>query len=68
MADEGLRRVTTQAAEQYCRENGNMIFFETSAKNSINVEQGFTELAREAMRRQQDGKLVSKKTDLRLKK
>jgi GTPase SAR1 family protein len=51
LADEGYRRVPTQKATDYCKNNGDMIFYETSAKNSINVEHAFTQLAIEAMKR-----------------
>ncbi len=34
----------------YCKDNGNMIFFETSAKNATNVDIGFNQLAKEAIK------------------
>ena len=48
---EGKRRVTQNAAEKFCRDNGNMLFYETSAKDSTNVVQGFSMLAAEAVKR-----------------
>ena len=51
LADEGLRRVSLHQGLDYCKQHGDMIFYETSAKNSINVEHAFTQLAGEAMRR-----------------
>tara|TARA_B110000305_G_C19201006_1_gene521174 strand:+ start:482 stop:628 length:147 start_codon:yes stop_codon:yes gene_type:complete len=45
LADKGQRGVSFEDAKRFCAENGNMIFYETSAKDNINVEQGFTELA-----------------------
>lgn len=47
--EQGLRKVSFNDAAKFCADNGNMIFYETSAKNNINVEKGFTELAQLAM-------------------
>ena len=47
---EGPRAVTSEMGSQYCRNNGNMIFYETSAKNSVNVDIGFNQLAKEAIK------------------
>ena len=35
------RKVTADEARRWCATNGNMPYYETSAKQSINVEQGF---------------------------
>jgi len=35
---EETRKVTTIEARKFCQQNGNMLFFESSAKNNINVE------------------------------
>ena len=50
LEDEGLREVTKDMAVRFCKDNGNIIFYEVSAKSSLNVVSGFTELAREAIR------------------
>lgn len=53
LANEGKRAVDTQRAEEYCYRDGKMIFFETSAKTSVNVVNGFLELAKTAVKSQQ---------------
>lgn len=46
--DDAARVVTKSQAEEWARER-NLMYFETSAKDNINVEQAFKELAREAV-------------------
>lgn len=38
---EGPRAVSSDDGSSYCRNNGNMIFYETSAKQAVNVDLGF---------------------------
>lgn len=49
---EDQRKVTTQEGRKFCDQNGKMIFFESSAKNNMNVENAFRELGAKAVRRQ----------------
>ena len=45
------RQITKGQGEEYCSESGgNLIFMETSAKDAINVEDGFNKLAKEAIK------------------
>lgn len=46
--DEAARRVPKDMATEWARDK-NLMYFETSAKDNINVEQAFKELAREAV-------------------
>ena len=40
------RKVTTQKATQWCKMNGNIPYYETSAKESINVKEIFEQMAK----------------------
>ena len=55
MADnENKRRVDFREAQDFCERNGNMMFFETSAKDSTNVNEAFNNLARQAVEAQKE--------------
>lgn len=47
--DESKRAISQKRAMNYCQSKGNMPYFETSAKESINVEQAFEVIARNAL-------------------
>ena len=49
---EENRKVSTIDARKFCQQNGNMLFYETSAKNNLNVETAFKELGALAVKRQ----------------
>ena len=48
MGDE-KRMITSKRAMTYCQSRGNIPYFETSAKESVNVEQAFEVIARNAL-------------------
>lgn len=46
------RKVQSAKVLQWCKSNNNIPYFETSAKNAINVDQAFEEIARKAMKQE----------------
>lgn len=55
---EGNRVVSTKRAQSWCQSKGNIPYYETSAKEAINVEQAFQVIAKQALKQEQnDGDL-----------
>eukprot|EP01115_Flamella_aegyptia_P004682 TRINITY_DN20007_c0_g1_i1.p1 TRINITY_DN20007_c0_g1~~TRINITY_DN20007_c0_g1_i1.p1 ORF type:complete len:157 (-),score=47.75 TRINITY_DN20007_c0_g1_i1:42-512(-) len=52
--DQENRVVTTKRAQAWCQANGNMPYFETSAKEAINVAQAFQAVAKNALQQDQN--------------
>lgn len=50
--ETGKRKVQSAKVLQWCKSNNNIPYFETSAKNAINVDQAFEEIARKAMKQE----------------
>ncbi|XP_027002309.1 ras-related protein rab7 [Tachysurus fulvidraco] len=48
------RQVTTKRAQAWCQSKNNIPYFETSAKEAINVEQAFQTIARNALKQETD--------------
>lgn len=46
---EDERKVPNARAAQWCRDSGNIPFFETSAKDAVNVDEAFLTIARNAL-------------------
>ena len=47
------KKVTTEDAKEFCNEEGDLMFYEASAKDGTNVEKAFHELAAAAMKAQE---------------
>ena len=43
------RQVSTEAAEHWCKENGNMPYFETSALENTKVDEAFMTMVKKAL-------------------
>uniref|UniRef100_A0A6B2LI28 Ras-related protein Rab-7b n=1 Tax=Arcella intermedia TaxID=1963864 RepID=A0A6B2LI28_9EUKA len=46
---EEARAVSTKKAQEWCRERGDILYFETSAKEAINIDQAFRAVAQKAV-------------------
>ena len=53
----GDLQVTQKRAMTWCQSKGNIPYFETSAKEAINVEQAFQTVAKNALQQEQDDQL-----------
>ena len=51
------RQVATKRAQAWCYSKNNIPYFETSAKDAINVEQGFQMIARNAPKQETEAEL-----------
>jgi Ras-related protein Rab-7A len=51
---EGQRVVSTKRAQAWCQQKGDIPYFETSAKEAINVEQAFQTIAKNALQQEPD--------------
>jgi len=51
---ESQRVVSQKRASSWCQSHGNIPYFETSAKEAINVEQAFQTIAKNALKQEQD--------------
>ncbi|MFM7852096.1 MAG: hypothetical protein ACKO96_09315, partial [Flammeovirgaceae bacterium] len=43
--------MSEQKIKQYCQQKGNVSYFETSAKDNVNVDKAFEEVSRLAFKR-----------------
>ena len=48
---EHERKVDTRLSKEWCAVQNDMLFYETSAKEGVSVEQAFQEIARKALKR-----------------
>jgi len=51
---EGQRVLSTKRAQAWCQQKGEIPYFETSAKEAINVEQAFQTIAKNALKQEPD--------------
>ncbi|KAI8091076.1 small GTPase superfamily [Gilbertella persicaria] len=61
--DESKRMVSQKRAMAFCQAKGNIPYFETSAKDAINVEQAFQTIAKNALQQETDVELYSDVND-----
>jgi Ras-related protein Rab-7A len=55
--DESIPQVTQKRAMTWCQSKGNIPYFETSAKEAINVEQAFQTVAKNALQQEAEVEL-----------
>ena len=63
---EGEIKTSEQKVRSYCSQKNNIAYFETSAKDNINIESAFEEVAKLAFKRDQSDVLFIPKTQVNL--
>ncbi|KAJ3569281.1 hypothetical protein NP233_g5152 [Leucocoprinus birnbaumii] len=66
--EEGKRQVSQKRAMAWCQSKGNIPYFETSAKDAINVEQAFVTVAKNALERDAELPMGSSKKSKKRKR
>lgn len=56
-------QVSTKRAQQWCHSKGDIPYFETSAKEAINVEQAFQMVAKDALAQEKDTEMFNEFPD-----
>ncbi|OMJ69201.1 hypothetical protein SteCoe_33141 [Stentor coeruleus] len=64
---EPERKVPTAKAQQWCKSNGDIPFYETSAKEAVNVEDAFQAIAKKALSQVKDEEDFKPNIDLKKK-
>jgi len=57
--EESKRMIPTKRAQAFCQSKGGIPYFETSAKEAINVEAAFEVIARQALAQEEAGDFSS---------
>ena len=55
---ESERKVTSQKAEAWCKENDDMLYFETSAKEGVSVNEAFIEMVKKGIARESTNQIL----------
>ena len=55
---EPEREVETKRAQQWCKENGDILYYETSAKEGVSVNEAFVEMAKMALKREASNQII----------
>lgn len=63
---EGEIKISEQKVKAYCQSKNNMSYFETSAKDNINIESAFEEVAKLAFKRDQNDDVFIPKNPVKL--
>lgn len=56
---ESERKVKSTEAKAWCKEHGDMPYYETSAMQNISVEEAFVEMAKMAIKRESENQLFN---------
>lgn len=54
---EADRKVQASKAEQWCKQNGNIPYYEASAKENVSVDESFVEMAKMALKRESQNQI-----------
>ena len=54
---EPERKVQATKAEQWCKQNGNIPYYEASAKENVSVDESFVEMAKMALKRESQNQI-----------
>lgn len=55
---EPERKVSAQKAEEWCKENNDMQYFETSAKDGVQVNEAFIEMVKMGIKRESSNQII----------